>query len=88
MLAAQSEVSLYVDIILFTSNLKFLSSLYLTSTSQLMFPYFMAGLPILGSTTLYGFFAVAAAIACIAPFTTVLAIASFAIAYSLAHSLL
>ena len=81
---------LYVANILFTSNLKFLCLLYLSSASQLKLGCFMAGLPILGHTMLCGLSDVAAAIACIAAFvdsTTALAIALFAIACSLAIAL-
>ena len=56
---------LYEANILFTSNLKFLSLLYLSSAFQLKLGCFIAGLPILGPTVLYGLSVVAEAIACI-----------------------
>ena len=72
---------------LLTSSLKVLSSLYLSSASQMKLGWFMAGLSILGPAMLYGLSAVAAAITCIADVVasvTGMTIASFAIACSLA----
>ena len=78
---------LYDASILFTSNLKLLSSLYLSSASKLKLGCFIAGLPILCPTVHCGLSVVAATIACIVALVasaTAFAIASLAIACSFA----
>ena len=78
---------LYIDKMLFTSQSKCFSSLYLSSASQLKVGCFMAGPSILGPAVHCHLFVGATAIVCIATLvasSTALAITSLTVACSLA----